>query len=247
MDTRQRELERRAKTGDLEARVQWLQARERGGSLSRSKIEIAAACGDLAARRLVHSSRWKLALKLRQYFCVGCMNERSIYFDMFEPYQCPSCGTKRQLKGNVTAVKQWLAMLRDWGKPTVCAAAFFIAYEKPFTIRDVHRPVLDKLRATMRAHIYGDVSVEEVRASMGAVSDADFMSQWSVWAQAWFIMAQSESIVTRRPNPHFWFRSISKLPVWVDLWLDLIEHHVSHKHNEIRDAVAKEMVEWALV
>jgi|CXWL01.1.fsa_nt_gi hypothetical protein len=45
-----RDLERRARAGEAEAREPWLRARLRVGQVSLLRVELAAACGDLAAR-----------------------------------------------------------------------------------------------------------------------------------------------------------------------------------------------------
>lgn len=118
MDPRLRELERQARTGNLEARVAWLQARLRSGDLDVKRLEVAAACGDPGARRLVHKTRWWLGLKMRDWQCFSCMFNRTVTFDMFEPYQCISCGVSRTLKANIEATRAWLVMLRDWGHDT---------------------------------------------------------------------------------------------------------------------------------
>ena len=71
-DVRLRDLERAASTGDPSARAELLNARLRVGTLDRQRVELAAFCGDEAARLVVPLSGIKHPAKDYDDRCHAC-------------------------------------------------------------------------------------------------------------------------------------------------------------------------------
>lgn len=60
-------------------------------------------------------------------------------------------------------------------------------------------------------------------------------------------MQGTDSPVVRRSVTGYWYQSTSKLPAYADLWIEFVNQRVNrHNHNDLRAAIAREMIAWSL-